>query len=872
MAQHNDRDVDPANQVAPALDDIYIVMFEELPLASYGGSIAGLDATAPQARGERRLNPHSIASRAYLSFLDGRHSAYLAAMTRRISRPPEVIFHYRAAGNGVAVRVTPDEAARIETLPGVIVVERNKLEPLATDRGPWFIGADAVWDGSVLPGAGNQGEGVTVGILDTGINQEHPSFSDAAMDGHTFANPLGSGTFVGWCAPGHPDYDPRFVCNDKLIGMYDFADAMSTENDGPIDDSGHGSHVASIAAGNAVDYNGDGAPDVSGVAPHANLVAYDVCGTGCPTAASRAAVDQAVLDGVVDIINFSIGGGDNPYNPADIDFFMLNATNAGLLIAASAGNSGPDPGTVHHLGPWMTTVANNRHDRTAVEVSLVDMSGGVTTPPAEITGRSRTLGYGPAAIVHAGDYDNGDANPELCALPFPPGTWSGEIVVCDSGGIDTLAMTGQNVLVGGAGAMVLANTAGGPSIRAHAHILPAIHVDSAAGDALRAWLAGGFGHTATLTDSVTLVDPGNGDVMGAVSSRGPNPAFDLLKPDVSAPGYHIYAATAGDFFDVEGLRPFEGPEFQIRSGTSMASPHVAGAAALVMSVHPGWTPAEVKSALMTTGVTSLLKEDFTTPADPFDMGAGRIDVSQAVQAGLLLHETADNFQAAWPGGGGDPKTLNLPSLTDSMCAGSCSWTRTFENALSTTAHWTVAGSGPAWITFAFTPSDFTLAPGASQTMTIEARVGPGSPEGTWSFAEVIMTATGLEIPDARMPVSVVTFAGGGAVPDGGEVPGQPLTLAKVPLFGEQLQWGSSCLTTDTAYAVYIGTLGDFSSHAQHNCSVGGTTLVGNLPADSYVLVVPLTENVEGSYGTDGAGVERSAAADPCLPQSFVGCE
>jgi hypothetical protein len=182
-----------AAEEGPAGEAVYIVTFEEAPLSTYDGELPGLQATNPQVRGERRLDPLSDASRAYLRFLEQRHEAYVATMSQRIARTPQVIFVYRAASNGVALRVTPDEAAKLRSIPGVVRVEPDRAFTLGTDRGPWFIGADAVWDGSVLVGAGNQGEGITIGIIDTGINQEHPSFSDAPHDGHSFTNPLGSG-------------------------------------------------------------------------------------------------------------------------------------------------------------------------------------------------------------------------------------------------------------------------------------------------------------------------------------------------------------------------------------------------------------------------------------------------------------------------------------------------------------------------------------------------------------------------------------------------------------------------------------------------------------------------------------------------------
>jgi subtilisin-like proprotein convertase family protein len=730
------------------------VFFTEAPLAAYRGGVPGIEATNPRSRGERRLDPRAPHSRAYLSWLDGRQAVRLKAIDRALGRPFEVIRRYRAAGNGVAMRMTPQEAKRVAAVPGVAHVVPNYQLELATDRSVEMIGTFGIWDGSATTnGVGTQGEGNIIGVIDTGVNLISPSFSDSPLDGYTFTNPLGPGVHVGWCDPGNPNFDPQWVCNEKLIGIWDFMDAISIENDGPVDGNGHGSHTASIAAGNHVDYNGDGIADLSGVAPHANLITYDACGSGCPFVALAAAVDQAILDGV-DAINFSITGGTNPYHPGDIDAFFLNAVAAGIFVAASAGNAGPG-GILNHLGPWVTTVAASTHDRSFYQnqLSLGSGGGGGST---DFVGMSRTLGYGPAPIVHAKNFDNGDPDPGLCEQEFPPGTWSGEIVVCDRGdGIVPRAMKGQNVLKGGAGGFVLANNVDGKlNVVDEAHVLPAIMLGTGEGALLRAALDSGSGHTATITPSEIVLAPGDEDKVASFSSRGPNLRLDVLKPDVDNVGVRVFAAWSQLQFSIP--TPYEGLAYHSISGTSMSSPHTAGSAALLRSLYPDWTPAEIKSALMMTAKTSLGLRVFGGSANPFDMGAGRVDHSRAGRAGIILDETEADYRAADPAQGGDPKTLNLPSFTDSNCRGRCSWTRTLEGTAPTTMWWTVSVTGPAWMQFTVDPPGFNLAPGASQDLTVEVTVFDSTtPLDTWHFGEVLLTPDDSSIPEVRMPVSIV---------------------------------------------------------------------------------------------------------------------
>jgi len=727
---------------------ILLIQFHEQPLSKYSGGIDGLEATSRAASGHK-LDPRSPESLEYLAWLRARQDEHLAAISARVGRQVDVIFRYDVLMNGVAIRAEGNDYSRIKVMGQVKAIGYDRNYPLNTDRGPQWIGAPGVWDGSETGGLGStRGEGIVVGDLDTGVNFGHPSYSDNPDDGHNYVNPNGSGNFLGWCNPGHPDFDPAYTCNDKLIGAWDYADAVSgIETDGPVDDDGHGSHTSSTAAGNTLS-----SPAISGVAPHANLIMYDVCyepspgaQDTCPLSATSAAAQQALIDGV-DVINFSIGGGATPWSDMDIDSFFLDLVANGAFVSTSAGNSGPNAATVGHIGPWVSASGASTHDRTGSQNMLVGMSGGIS-PPADITGQSRTDGYGPETVVYAGDFSNGDPNPEQCINPFPADTWTGgEIVLCDRGSGVARVIKCANVANGGAGGCILADSpSGGGGPVADPHIIPAIHVDLTDGNALRGWLGSGSGHMGEITASTLILNPAAGDIMASFSSRGPA-AIDVIKPDLTNPGVNIFAAYFAGF--VPG---FNGPVFNTISGTSMASPHTAGSAALLKSLHPTWTPPEVKSALMTTADTTVLKEDGSTPADPFDRGGGRVQLGPASRAGLVLDETEANFLAANPETGGDPRTLNLATMMNSHCATTCYFTRTVKNARSFPTNWTFSDTSGPNVSMTANPSGFGLASGATQEIEFAVTITGGA---GFVFGEGTFTEDGTQAPPAHFTAAV----------------------------------------------------------------------------------------------------------------------
>lgn len=719
---------------------LYIVRFADPSLASYEGGIEGLAATSPLATGSRYVDIKAPASAAYLDYLKGKQANALSAMESTVGRTLDVRFQYLHVLNGMAIAMSASEAAEVASLPGVVSVTPDQMNQMDTDAGPTWIGAPEIWNGNTLEDVATKGEGILIGVIDSGINHDHPSFATTGQDGYVTMNPFGTGN----AAPGsYCDVtDPSF-CNDKLVGAWDL-NASINPND-PEDDDGHGSHTASTAGGNVVTSTliaptTSITATISGVAPHANIIAYKVCEPGCPSSSSIAAVDQAIVDranagGVPMVLNYSISGSDDPWNDG-VDLAFLDAFNAGIFVSASAGNDGPGASTVAKTGGWNAAVGASTHNRALIEF-LQDMTGGDTTPPADLQGAGFTAPYASNNIVYAGDY--GDP---LCGTPFPAGTWNGEIVICDRG-IYARVDKGANVLAGGAGGYVLANdAASGDSLVADPHFLPAVHIGYNDGVTLKTWVAdGGSGHMASISGTVIDYSPENGDIMASFSSRGPS-QFNVIKPDYVAPGVDIWAAYCC------------GVEYTFLGGTSMSSPHGAGSAALMMALHPDWSPAEIKSAMALTAVTNpvpldgatanVFSHDHVTPANWFDMGSGRLNLGAAANTGLVMDETYDNFVNADPDLGGDPSTLNLPNMQNNGCFGECSWTRTVSSTVGVTTTWEVSYEAPDGMMIDVTPMSFTLAPYASQTLTVVANVS-GLPSEEWSFAQIYLNETSFAV-------------------------------------------------------------------------------------------------------------------------------
>ena len=276
----------------------YIVVFDEPAAARFRGFAATeksrprLAASSAAATGKRKFDARSPEAVAYVDYLSDLRRVRLNDASRAVGRPLVPMFTYEHAMNGVAMKLTASEAEVISAMPGVKAVAPEFLRYLQTNIGPTWIKANLVWNGTAT-GTQNRGEGVIVGVIDSGINRTHASFSGTGV-----TNPLGS--FRGYCI------STPSACNSKLIGLYDFTTATTNGFADPVDTDGHGTHTAGTAVGAAFSI-------YSGVAPRANLIVYKGCpGDECDGDALLASINQAVIDGV-DVINYSIGS--DPQDP-----------------------------------------------------------------------------------------------------------------------------------------------------------------------------------------------------------------------------------------------------------------------------------------------------------------------------------------------------------------------------------------------------------------------------------------------------------------------------------------------------------------------------------------------------------------------------
>ncbi len=735
-------------QTASSAIESYIVKFNEPGLLYYNGGVSGIRATAPEANGQRKLDASSAAAIQYRDHLKSVRAGYMNAILGAIGRVPEVEHDYDVMYNGLALKLSAADADKIRQLDFVQSIELGGEYELGTDSGPAFIGAPAVWDGtSTFGNMPTRGEGVVVGVIDSGANSDHPSFANDASCGFSAGSP-------------------------KLLSAKDCTQPSCVGGD-PEDTStvsgGHGVHTASTAAGNAlmagILVNGVELPfNISGVAPCAAVRTYKACEMTCDGADLQAALQEAILDGV-DVVNYSISGGTSPWNDFDRNF--LDMVNADIYVAASAGNTRtatPDPvGAVNHRGPWVMTVANSSHDR--IVAFDVDIAGGPQDSgaiPGTGVGFPDGATIDDVAVALSLGSELGCNNPDT-TNPFAPNSMDGQIALISRGACSFEEKVTNATEVGATGVIIYNNAPGLPIVMGGLEptTIPAAMVSNPNGVAIRDFLIGTPAAQMTVTGpAVRITDPAFGDILNASSLRGPQETFDVTKPDITGPGTNIFAAVGA----VDG-------EFGFLSGTSMSSPHLAGAGALVRAANPTWTPMEIKSAIQLTASRDGFSDDSTTPWDADEVGNGRVDLNNAAISGLVMNETFANFLASNPASGGNPRTLNLPSMRRIDCPGQCAWTRTVRNTLASAQDWNVQIEAPAGVHLRVVPDTFSFTGNTAETQEITI------------FATMLTTITAVEnIVFGRVNlVPATTSVRGANVPEasmtvaitGTEAPGMP---------------------------------------------------------------------------------------------------
>ena len=872
----------------------YTVVFKEAPLATYAGDISGLrapDHVMRQGVASAKIDVNSASARAYVSYLETKQEAFVDELSASLRRPLDVMARMQHALNAVIVRLSNAEASEIMKRADVMFIEREHELELATDRGPAFIGAPSIWGGMTASGVATQGEGILIGDIDTGINWESPAFAAVGpVDGYVHQNPKGNGTYLGQCAPGGVD---EGKCNDKLIGIYNFAAVGTTGTD----TQGHGSHTASTVAGNTWNATFASGPfTISGVAPHANVIAYLACPSSCPSTATSQSANQAIIDGV-DVINYSISGGTSPWTDATSTAFR-NAVAAGTFVAASAGNTSasvPNPqGQVNHMEPWVETVAASTQDR-IIAVSL-DLTS-EASPPANTQDIPMRTGGAPlptsslidVPLIKSPNFANGST--DGCAA-YPANTFVRSGAPMDrifADGFDDLPPA--PIAQGAVAVLHLDSTASSCASGArrtaalNAGAIGVIYVDTgyinlgASGTSwsmlMSDWLnleAGLNPATATVSIDITAqAFPSQGDRVADFSFRGPRlvGGQGMVKPDITGPGVDILAVGAANVVGPNGV--------YLSNGTSMSSPHMAGAAALMRALNPTWSATQVKSALnLSSNNFGAVNQD-GSPIRLWDYGSGRVNLTAASKVGLIMDETAANFLAANPATGGDIASLNLASMAKANFIGDTSFTRTFRRARSGSQTYTLSAVGFPAGAIDFSPASFTINSTGSRTITVTAH-GALLTSSQWSLGELILTPSAgdeptLHLPIALNPAGPVIQVSPKAISDSSDaIVSNDLTISNIG--NPTLNWsvvtsGTPLITPLNTTISGSGQLGGYylgSSEGDYwfqNFDLDATTHVTTLRANGFVLpsgnlTTANTPSVTFSVYADNAGLPSGA--------------
>ncbi|XP_074359105.1 subtilisin-like protease [Apium graveolens] len=554
------------------------------------------------------------------------YHSFLPQTLSSLDHKLQMVHTYSKVVNGFAARLSLEDAKTIEKKPGVLSIRPQNVFSLHTTHSPNFLGLHqnfGFWKGS------NYGKGVIIGVLDTGITADnHPSFSDEGV-------PPPPAKWKGVCQLNGT------TCNNKLIGARNF---VSGESGPPHDEDGHGTHTASTAAGNIVEGAntfGMATGTASGMAPLAHLAIYKVCSEDCAESDILAAMDAAVEDGV-DVLSLSLGGFPTSFSDNVIAVGAFGAIQNGIFVSCSAGNSGPVNSSLSNEAPWILTVGASTVDRSIRATALLgnnnELDGESLFQPKDFPNTLLPLGF-PGS--------SGDQDATWCAEGSLDNIEiKGKVVICERGGDIARIAKGQTVKNAGGVAMILMNgKVDGDSTIADPHVLPATHVGFSTGRTIKNYMNSTSSPVATILFKGTVIGGDSAPAVTSFSSRGPNVASPgILKPDIIGPGVSILAAWPVSVDNITNSKA----KFNMISGTSMSCPHLSGVAALIKSAHPTWSPAAIKSAIMTTADQLNLNnepiiDETGSPADLFALGAGHVNPSKASDPGLIYDNQPSDY-------------------------------------------------------------------------------------------------------------------------------------------------------------------------------------------------------------------------------------
>ena len=758
-----------------------------------------------------------------------------ASVITRAGPAVEQIHSYQYALNGFAAKMSPQQANKVEHMPEVLRIWEDEVRPLTTNFSADFLDLFAADTG--LRGApGLDGDGIVIGVIDSGIAPEHPALQDtreadrprlcqstwaeASLLGQWLCHRFNSLEDVEVFGPpenwnGICQTGPQFTeedCNNKLIGARFIVDGANAT--GPIDadeifsprdvDS-HGTHTATTAAGNRVKASifGTFLGRVEGMAPKARIAVYKACWlrpdatrASCNTSDLANAIDLAVADGV-HIINYSVGSSLFTVTAPD-DIALLAAAKAGVLTVVAGGNEGPNFNTITSPAGNPAVITAAASSRTG-EHSLEAMQ--VSSPPA-VAGKYavKEAAFTPALLDRdpiEGQLvlvdDDDDTLPDgtagisfdACQSLVNGSELSGNIAFIQRGGCD-FDVKVSNAAEAGAVAVVVFNITGSPIVMtgiAGLSDVPALMVGAADGTLILDEINADQVIDVVLDKSFFLTETDTGNIMGSFSSRGPGPVPDIFKPDLTAPGINILAGSTPD-----AVNSVSGELFAFLSGTSMAAPHISGVAALLKQGHPDWSPAAIKSALMTTAHQNVSLSDGTTPAIPFDFGSGHIEPNKANDPGLVYDITDDDYDAFSCGVGSpdvdqvrcdalvangfslEPADLNQPSISVSRLTSTRTVTRRVTNVSDAAETYSAEIVLPPGIDVQVSPSSLTL--GAGETASFDVALSYLSgPLDIYRFGSLtwvsddhsVRSVLSVQPLSISAPGEVFSFGGSGSV-------------------------------------------------------------------------------------------------------------
>jgi len=782
----------------PTTSKVYIVQLNSPSAAEQHAALTkAYAATAAISGAPRpRLEKNSGGTQAYVAKLSGEQQRVLSMAGRDVQQ----IYSYKYALNGFAARMSAAEAQKLQGLDEVLSVWEDEIRPLATTHSANFLGLFDQTNG-LRSAHALTGEGIIIGVIDSGIAPEHPALEDTRVADRprVCRGNWGQTSLLGkWLChrfkvrPAVLDFPAlenwngaceageRFDasnCNNKLVGARWFIDGA--ENSGPIDKNeirsprdadGHGTHTATTAAGNSTSASifGTLIGDVEGMAPRARIAVYKACWlrpqqtrASCNTSDLARAIDAAVADGV-DIINYSVGNSMREITAPD-DVALMAAAKAGIVAVVAAGNEGPNLATIGSPAgaPWViTAAASSRSGESSVGAFKISAPPGISgkyaikealfSPPLSARGpiegqlvlvddADDTLPSGSAGVTSDG-----------CQALINGAEVFGNIALMQRSGCLFTDMV-KNAEDAGAVAVLVYNIAGDPVVMfgdAGLVDIPALMIGQADANLILAELDANNAVTVVLEKSLLLTTPDNGNIMARFSARGPGPVADILKPDVTAPGVNIIAG-----FTPEPANATPGENFAYLSGTSMSTPHVAGVAALLREAHPEWSPAAVRSALITTARQDLQLPDSITAANPFDYGGGHIVPDDAFQPGIVYDVSNDEYDAFACGTASPAETvarcselsaaghsffardLNQPSVAIGRLANRETVTRRVTNVSENAESYDVELAAPPGINVVVTPPSMSLAPGESAAFDVTLSYASG-PLDLWRFGSL----------------------------------------------------------------------------------------------------------------------------------------